>query len=99
MVDLRKFDLGTLRDYVCAIDDMEELQGARNHLLVALLCSVSAFTREIEALRFEACPQLPEVRVRADGTVVNAWTKRPNQWSVVSPNDIHEYESKDETKA
>jgi hypothetical protein len=91
LADLSRFDLTALIDGVHYISDLEELQWVRNHLLLGLSRTASEYVQEIERLRTVACPLLPEVRVQADGTVVRVWTRCPNQWSPVLPNDVHEY--------
>jgi hypothetical protein len=96
LVDLNRFDLGSLIMYVRCVSDLEELQWVRNHLLVALSNTASDCVREIEKLRIVACPLLPEMRVSPEGTSVRVWTKRPNARSHVLPNDIHEYGAEDD---
>jgi hypothetical protein len=77
LADLSRFDLTSLIDDVHYISDLGELAWVRNHLLVVLSDAASMYVRDIEKLRTQARPLLPEVRALADGSLVRVWSNVP----------------------
>jgi hypothetical protein len=90
LVDLMMLDFAALVEFVHDIEDLEELRWTRNHLLASLEMCARQLLEDISELRARACPVVPEIQRREDGTISRIWRQPPNKWSQVLPDDVQE---------